>query len=183
MSNKYLFIILTVGIILQLSCFNKLNRQKKHQTSIMSTEEIDNHLREQVKERGEVDWAYVSDEVLYSAAMHEKSGLFIIYCPFPGSGRTPLPHNDENYKKTGKLPQEWIKVRDEIIQYILEKERAYRKQPDLTASQILYAGREPDETLPHITVTFSDPSLISDLRNNELIRSIEPGYTPILFPE
>jgi len=181
MLYKYLLTILAISISLHTSCFNKLDRQKKNQVDIMSTEEIDNHLREQVKLRGKVDWAYVSDEVLYSATRHSGAVLSIIYCPDPNySGRTPLPVSDENYKKTGKLPQEWVKVRDEIIQYILEKERAYRKQPDLTISQILFpAGRgKPNETLPSITAVFSDPSLIKDLRKNKLIKSIEPTYAP-----
>lgn len=143
----------------------------------MSKEEIDQHMREQVQLKGDFDWSYVSDEVLYSAALHSKSILYITYSVTPNGGS--LPMNDENYKKTGKLPLEWIRVRDEIIQYILEKERAHRKQPDLTVSQILFPrGSTPSETLPDITVIISAPSLVSDLRENELIKSLEPGYTP-----
>jgi len=148
----------------------------------MSKEEIDNHIEKQLGLRGNFDWSYVSDEVLYSAAMHSESVLYLTYSPNPNANSGSLPMSDENYKKTGKLPQEWIKVRDKIIQYILEKERIYKKQPDLTKSQILYPlGREPDETLACITIIFSAPSLIPGLRKNEFVKSVEPGYTTMKF--
>jgi len=174
--NRAIFFlsVFAYTILICVSCNRKFI--EPDQVGIMSTEEIDNHLREQVKLRGKVDWAYVPDEVLYSATRHSNSMLFITYSSTP-NGRS-LPMNDENYKKTGKLPQEWIKVRDEIIQHILEKERAYRKQPELTTSQILFGRYEPNETLACITVIFSDPSLIPDLRENKLIRTLEPGYAP-----
>jgi len=176
MNKLILFLSVFLGtILICISCNRKLS--ESNQVDIISKEEIDNHLREQVKLRGKVDWAYVPDEVLYSATRHSNSMLYITYSATP-NGRS-LPMNDENYKKTGKLPQEWIKVRDEIILYILEKERAYRKQPDLTKYQILYPpGREPNETLPTIRAIISDPSLIPDLRKNKLIKSIEPTYVP-----
>ncbi len=142
---------------------------------IMSKKEINDFAKNEIKTNGKFRWEAASDHLIYSALMHTDDKMLNITYTITPSG-PKLPHYEEG---SNKLPKEWLKKRDEIIQYILEKERIYRDKSKLTINDLLPSwNANLDNHLPSIYLQVTDPSIISELREDKTILGIAPSYEP-----
>ncbi len=169
---KKVFPLLIASSLFTISCFTKQNTVKYKNHKILSKVEINNFIREEIKNKGKFRWEAASDHLIYSALMHTDDGiLYITYRISPDGPELP------NYGDSNKLPKEWINKRDEIVQYILEKERKYRNSPNLEINDLLPPwNTDLDNRLPSISFQITDPSIISELRKDKTITRMTPGY-------
>lgn len=116
------------------------------------------------------DWKNAPDKMVYSALYHGDSFLYVNY-KAQSDGREMPPLD------AYELPEDWLKKRDEIADFILEKERGYRKQPNLSLKDLL---RPHKKQLSHefneIQIQVTNPSTITELRANKTVIMIQPGY-------
>jgi len=156
------------------SCSIKSSKSNHSNSNILPKERIDEYMDNWVREnRAIFNWKHAPNEVLYSALMQSDSILSICYKLTPDG--PSIPPKEERIN--GVIPDTWKAKRKEIIQYILEKEQKYRKQPNLTTRNILpvYAINNKGACF-YIQIT--DPIIIEELRNDKTIRSLESIYMP-----
>ncbi len=141
----------------------------------MSKKEIDKFIADWIEaNKTTFDWKYASDDMIYSALVHGDGTLSIGYTIYPNEPKLP------DYDNSNKLPERWIVKKEEIIQYVLEKERKYRRKPSLNESDLRprHRSHKLENHLPNISLYVTNPSVISELRKDKTIRYIEPGYYP-----
>ena len=130
---------------------------------------LKHHLKN-ATENNDGDWTYfASDRMVYSALVHGEAPILTI-------AYTIEPDIDmiDFYRKNDTLPDNWLIVRDSIIDFIWEKEKKYQNKPNLKKHDLLPYGLRNDGPLIRIIIT--DPSTIRPLRRDKNIRSISPSH-------
>jgi len=165
-----LFVFFGSIICLYKSCAFKSS--KSNYPSLVSEKNIDEFVVNWIKANGEAfNWKYAPDDILYSALMYGDSILSVSYFVEATKDKKEL------YKQHKTLPPDWIKERDKIITYILEKERGYRGQPSITERELMFPFGKSNK-LAVINMKISDPSIIAELRKNYYVE-LGTDYLPL----
>jgi len=142
---------------------------------ILPLEEVDDFIINRIIDGG-FEWEDMSVRLLHSSIMHNNSIASISYIPDDYTSMEDFYSSDaiiQAYDNTNRLPAECVTKRNQIIHKILEKERTYRNQPELSVQDILPFGY--DEKLPHIYIKITNPLTIMELVNDNSITGIAPG--------
>lgn len=143
----------------------QVNNQKKQPLSI---ETIRTQISNEIKATKKVfNWKNADDHLLYSALIQTDSVAVV--------GYKPAHINDIRKtlnKNTTKQP-EWKEAKKDAQQLIID----YYKQKYGSKYSVndIIVGEAPDERLPFFYIKVFDQELIEILRNNELIRYIQPN--------
>ncbi len=161
MKNTTITILSTLfGSLLFFSTSCAFKYSKSNYPTLISEQEIDDFVVGWIKVNHEVfDWKHASDDMLYSALMHGDSLLSVDFYIDAEKKRGKF------YGQSKTMPPEWLKERDKIITFILEKERRYRKDPSITEGELMFPYGKTDK-LAVIDMKISDPSIIPELRKN-----------------
>jgi len=159
-------------VLLTASCFIKPSDSHKE---LWSEDRIDEFIVDWMvkNNKGSFDWNVAPDIMLYSALIHGDSMLYIDYKVTP-DGPSTIKYSSTDVLQ---MPDEWIERRDNLTDYILKQERKYRKQPDLTLYDLLpWSNKKVASDFPHLTIQVTNPTIIYELRKDETIVLIQPGY-------
>jgi hypothetical protein len=166
-------IYLSAVLFIMISC-NKdflpdqnVNEEVQIQDPI-SNELINTEINRQMADGSILYWDNMSDEMLWSAAMHSDSIISIGYQISDVDVPSEIHNLDLNDNK-------WSSKRSEIIDLILQYESISRNNPDLQALDIMQ--EEGHRIVPQIQFKNTSFELIQVLRNRADIRFVEPlGY-------
>ncbi len=159
MKSKILIILSFFGgmLIILKSCSPKPSTS--NYSVLVSEKEIDEFVLNWMKTNHKsFDWIHAPDNILYSALMHSDSTLSINYFIDAAKDRGKF------YSQSREMPIEWIEEGDKIIEYVLEKEKLFRKNTSITKRDLLIPSRGRE--LAVIKIKISDPSIITGLRKN-----------------
>lgn len=136
-------------------------------TNVLNQSEIDRAILDILETTAIFDWDMVDDHFLYSAAMQSDSVFAIGYQP---QGFTNL---SERIHEIDIHSPEWLAVRDQILQIILEGEKELNSKA--TLDNLLPFGLPT--VLPNMAVIISNEKTISKLRTLPEMRFFEAmGY-------
>jgi len=167
MKNTFILLILLLA-----SCTSS-NKISSIKPEIIPIKQINEFIKTELQKNGDFKWSSASNQMLYSALMQADSLLTVCYKLTPDGESRP----SKDSKVNGKLPAEWVAKRNEITQYILQEERAYRKQPFLTLYDLFrYNNQYSADRIPCFTIQVTSFDLILQLRNDKTIRAVEPRY-------
>lgn len=144
---------------------------------IMTIDEIDDFLVEKIESSSQqFEWRDIPLKLTYSALMLSDSIISVSYLPDGYNSRKEFyssPKIKQAYQSNGgKLPDICIKKRDDIINIVLEEERAFRKNSNLTKIDIIPV--EYSEKLPYIHIKVTSPNAIDILKRNKSITAFSP---------
>ncbi len=134
--------------------------------------ELDRYIRAQLESKGEFIWAWATDDMVWTALANSDQVLSVGYQPVGEA-----PGVEDRLHRTNIQSEAWRKARQEVLQTILQLERAL--QPALTEAQLL--AFEENAVLPVLDVYVRNPATIAALRQSPLVRYAEPiGYEPYM---
>ena len=134
----------------------------------ISRTEIDNFIKQEIYNHHQFEWNKASDEMINSALNYSDHILSVGYT----TGK--IASFDKNISSININDAEWQKVRQQIINLILQSEQQLNKQ--LTMADIM---PWQEKVLPVIDVIVKNPATIKLLRNSKFVRYAEPlGYEP-----
>lgn len=138
-------------------------------TQLQTPQQINAIIKEALNIKGEFNWNDASDLTIYSAIMHSKDHLVSVgYKP---AGEVNV---EQRLTKINIHDNKWSSVKTQVIQLILQEEKALR--PKLKAEDVEVWK---ENKLPVIDVRIDNFNTIKLLRNNPLIRYVEPmSYEP-----
>lgn len=148
--------------------FKKTDQQA---SILMSREEVNQALKTYMDRNSKFEWDSISNELMYSMAMHNDSAVTIAYTPISGDKSMYNFQYDT-------LPEEWLNRRDKIMQYILKEERRYQKKPKLKMKHVFYTnpyGNKIDKR-PYLNFKITSPFIIPKLREDPFVRAVNVYY-------
>ena len=163
---KKIALVLCIGMAVY-ACKKEAKTNQETDLSVLSMEEINRTLYDELAETSVYNWVNASNELLWSAGMQSDSIFAVGYQPF---GFQDI----ENRMATVdiKSPQ-WTEVASKILAIVLEEEQ--RLNPDITVADLLPFGQP--EVLPTFALYLQSPASMERLRNLPEIRYFEPmGY-------
>jgi hypothetical protein len=136
-------------------------------SELMSVNDLNSQLYREVEKQGVYNWSTASDNMLWSAGMQSDSIFAIGYQP-------ELFENINEQMHTINIEsKEWIAVRDEILNFILEEEQ--KLDPNKTMDDLLPFGYP--NVVPSMAVYMTSYEAVQKLRAMGTIRYFEPmGY-------
>ncbi|KAA1247148.1 S8/S53 family peptidase [Aquimarina sp. RZ0] len=158
--------ILTIGLFLALSCSEKdsveITNQLQESQKILSIDEINNYIENQLKQYGDVDWTNAPANILYSAVIH---GGEVLTVGFGEQGQSFVQ---------GKRSAQLNEVRNNIHDIVLKSE-------GMAKSNMIVS----DDDIFNITdIRITKLETIKALQTTDGIRYLEPnGYSFYLKQE
>ncbi|MEM9546301.1 MAG: S8/S53 family peptidase [Bacteroidota bacterium] len=159
--------ILFLSALFVFSCTqNNQSYENLEQNELVSVEAIKNLIEAELAKGQVFYWKNAEDKVIWSAGKHSDSFFSIGYT----TGSDFIP---ETQMKDVDIKQpKWINAKNQVIKLILDMEAETRERSDLTAADLMPYGEE--EFFPHLIVELTNKKLISELRNSEYVRFVEP---------
>ena len=167
---KYYLYTACIGIFFFSSCSEEFNITDSNPQTISHDRTAIDAFINKTLHKGEIfDWEVASANMIHSAVLLSDSIVSIGYTVSPQM-------SIESYiGSTNGLNQEWLTKRDQIVQWVLDRERQLYPQLDLTLDNLLPFGLDDD--VPTISIKMTDANLIAELKDREDIRYLEPmGY-------
>src|SRR5438045_6474502 len=133
------------------------------QAQLQTPQQINAFIKQVLNSKGEFDWSDASDLTLYSAVMQSKDHMVSI-----GYKPSDEINVDERLAKINIHDNKWTSVKMQVIQLIMQEERAIR--PHLKSEDVEVWK---ENKLPVIDVRIDNLSTIKLLRRNKLVRYVE----------
>jgi serine protease len=157
-------------VIYGLLAFTAVSCKKENvenPSDIMSKNDINSALYRAVEEQGVFNWSTASDDILWSAAMQSDS-IFAIGYQLEG-----FENINANMHTINIELNEWIQVRDEILDFLLLEEQ--KLNPNKTIEDLLPFGYPT--VVPSMALYLTSFEAIQKLRAMSTIRYVEAmGY-------
>lgn len=161
-------LLMTFLACLFFSCNKEVSISEENNV-IHDISTIDEFIRSYTDQSVIFNWKYADVKMIHSALVQSDSILSI------GYALAKDQNVDDLIGLEDKLSEDWIKVRSELLQKVLEFEREVRGQPDLELSALLPV--ELDDEIPTIVIASTSFKAVEFLKNHELVRYVEPmGY-------
>lgn len=141
--------------------------QNDQPVQLLSTQEINNFIHQTVNNKGEFNWKDASDIMLYSAVMHSDDHMVSV-----GFKPADEENVDERLASINIHDTKWTATKLQVMQLIWQQEKTNHPQLKLEDVEVWKESK-----LPVIDVKIEDFATIKLLRENNLIRYVEPmGY-------
>ncbi len=140
----------------------------------LTQDELDRVVIGMLERRNDFRWEWVDMRVLWSATLYNDHSVAIGYQPAGAGDISGIIH------RIDIQAGEWKAVHDALIDRILQGLNRERVRPVALADILV----EDDRVLPIITLRLTDPAVLTDLRNLENVRYVEPlDYWPAEDPD
>jgi subtilisin family serine protease len=174
--KKTLFAILSGTLLLaacnktdNISQLNSASVSDLQQNQLQTPQQINAIIYQSLDNKGQFNWSDASTTTLYSAVLQSQDHMVSI-----GYKPTDETNVDGRIAQINIHDKKWTDAKAQVIQLILQEERALH--PQLKASDIEVWK---ENRLPVIDVKIDNPNTIKALRNSGLIRYVEPmSYEP-----
>jgi len=174
------FAIASLACVLLFTACNKTSNSDQlnagsvdeQQVQLQTPQQINAFIKQVLNSKGEFNWSDASDLTLYSAVMHSSNHMVSV-------GYKPLDETnvEQRLTKINIHDNKWTAVKTQVIQLILQEERAVR--PALKAEDVEVWK---ENKLPVVDVRIDNINTVKLLRRSKLIRYVEPmGYEPENF--
>ena len=141
-------------------------QQDDFQQELVSIETIKKAVEAELAQGKVFYWKNADDHFIWSAGMHSDAIFSIGYTT--DSDFDPV----SQIQNVDLKSDAWLAAKNNVLKIILEKEAISRKNPNLTAADLMPYGEE--EFFPHLIVQLTNEELISELRNSDNVRFVEP---------
>ncbi len=167
---KQIFLLALLATASLISCKKELTNADGNSThTFLSTQDIDAVIRMRIEQNGYFNWNEENIDLTWNALEHTDYVLSVGYKPADYSGDLSSQIADINIRD-----KDWLDTKNEVLQIILEEE--LKLNPSLTIGELVIWQ---EDVLPVLNVVVHSPKTIERLRNNSLIRYVEPmGYEP-----
>lgn len=142
------------------------------QQQLITPEQINSFIKDELEQNGEFRWNKASDEMLWSAVMHSKDHIVSVgYKPY---GEVNV---EDRLSKININDNAWLAAKSEVMQIIFMNEKIKRPNIKFTSLEVW-----PEKKLPVMDVVIEDMNTLRELRHSKLVRYVEPiGYSPAAF--
>jgi len=167
--RKLCIVSLLVVIVLLQACKKKESVNLAPATpALISNEEIDYFIREQIRQHQKFEWSTASDEMIWSALQQSDNILSVGYKPASES------NVEDRLADIDIKSDNWKAARQQVLSIILKEESKTRTH--LTLEDL---EEWKENVLPVVDVKVENLSTIKELRASNLVRYAEPmGYEP-----
>lgn len=148
--------------------------QLSAQQSIISKDKLDNFIKNKIIEKDQVfEWKDASDNQLWSSLVAHDSIVAIGYKPTSVVNIKPIIHTVSGNK-------EWNDIRANLIKHIEDRTKEIHGSK-YSESYLFPYGK--DDQGPHFVVRITDPTLLSEIREMEVVRYIDPMAYDYVDPD
>ena len=175
---KKIIPLLLISAVLVFSCNKETNNSPQPLSNttvqLMTTEQINNSIKEEINRSGEFRWAAASDEMLWSAIMHSADHVVSV-------GYKPYGERDveDRLSEINIGDNLWLAAKNEVLQMIFNNEKLIRPNIKLQNLEVW-----PEKKLPVTDVVIENINTLKALRHSNLVRYAEPmGYNPEAFEQ
>lgn len=169
--KKSTLLVLAALLLTVNSCRKQETGALPEQSKSPDPTQLDAYIRAQLETKGEFQWSWATNEMVWTALSNADNVLSVGYRP---AGETRV---EERLHLIDIQSPEWKQARQSVLQLILDSERSLN--PALTEAELL--AFPENGVLPVIDVTVKNPATIALLRQSELVRYAEPiGYEPYM---
>ena len=171
MVRKSYFVLLLVLVIFSCRKVDAPITQQSPDQDLVSRAEIDELIRNQLNQGDVFHWDKEAANVTWSAAVLSDSILSIGYKP------AKVGNIDDIIHELDLTAPDWVAAKERILDRLLELERQYRQQDDLTLEDLIVFGDY--EYIPVINIQIASDIAVKELRAMDEVRYVEPlGYYP-----
>ena len=161
--------------VLLIACQKNMNEEtvaaNDQQQEQMTTQQINDFIRQKVNETGSFNWRDASDEMIWSAIHYSDRIISVGYKPLDESDI------DKRISSINIDDAKWRDVKQQLLELIFNEEKI--KNPKLKIED-LEVWKE--NKLPVMDVKIESLKAIKLLRKNPLVRYVEPmGYDPLTY--
>lgn len=167
--KKYLLPLLLFVAVSACQKNTITNDEPAFDETVLTPQQIDGIIKEQVLRTGSFDWNKQSGQVVWSALQNSDRVMSV------GFAAENSSHDLSNSIHTIDINEgEWKIAKTKLLEQILQSEQ--KVLPSITLNQLI---AYEEETLPVIDVFVQNPATIDLLRKSNLVRYAEPmGYEP-----
>ena len=162
---KKIFFLACTSLLLLFSCKKTADNTAPNPPlpALVSTENINDFIKEKLSQAGSFEWAAAPDEMVWSALQHTDKIISI--------GYKPAGHlwKDEEQAGINVNESNWKAAREAVVQLVLSSEQELDKA--ITRDKILLLE---DDQLPFINMVVENPATVKLLRGSNMIRYAEP---------
>lgn len=141
----------------------------EQRAQLLTPQQINAFIKDVIETKGEFNWSDAPDLLVYSAIMHSEDHMVSV-----GYKPTDEANVEQRLAKINIRDNKWATAKAQVIEMILQQERASR--PQLKAADVEVWK---ENKLPVIDVRIDNFNTLKLLRSSKLIRYAEPmGYEP-----